>query len=110
MLPGSIVFARDMLLPIPVIANFEALRNHHQVMVDDNRHRQNLHRQFHDYAVGDEVLIVNWDKNKPKLAPISTGPFAVWQVHANGTLTIVRGPNLYERINIRRLRPYHRQA
>ena len=77
-------------------------------MVDENNRRQNLRRLFHDYNVGDEVLIVNKDKNRPTLAPISTGPYVVQQTHVNGTVTILRSPNVYERINIRRLRPYHR--
>jgi hypothetical protein len=107
--PGAIVFSRDMLLPIPLIANFEALRQRRQAQIDDNLRRQNLRRNFHDYQVGDEVLIVDRNRNRPTLAPYSTGPYVIWQVHTNGTVTIQRG-NMHERINIRRLRPFHRQV
>jgi hypothetical protein len=108
--PGALTFGRDMLLPIPVIADFELLRQRRQTVVDDNCRRQNLRRLFHDYNIGDEVLIVNRDRNRPTLAPISTGPYVIQQVHVNGTVTIIRAPNVYECINIRRLRPYHRHG
>jgi transposase InsO family protein len=108
--PGAMVFKRDMILPIPIIADFEVIRQRRQAVVDDNLRRQNLRRLFHDYQVGDEVLIINHDHNRPTLAPISTGPYVVQQVHTNGTLTILRSPTVYERINIRRVRPYHRHG
>lgn len=108
--PGAMVFQRDMILPIPLIANFELIRQRRQAIVDDNSRRQNLRRHFHDYNVGDEVLIVDRNKNRPTLAPIASGPYVVQQSHVNGTVTILRAPNVYERINIRRLRPYHRHG
>ena len=59
--PGAMVFQRDMILPIPLIADFELIRQRRQAVVDDNKRRQNLRRIFHDYNVGDEVLIINQD-------------------------------------------------
>jgi hypothetical protein len=38
---------------------------------------------------GDEVLILNPNKNKPALALASIGPFVIQQVHVNGTITII---------------------
>ena len=108
--PGAMVFKRDMILPIPIIADFEVIRQRRQAVVDDNLRRQNMRRLFHDYNVGDEILIINHNPNRPTLAPTSTGPYVVQQVHANGTLTILRSPTVYERINIRRVRPYHRHS
>ena len=107
--PGALDFQRDMILPIPLIADFELLRQRRQTVIEDNLRRQNLRRLFHDYNVGDEVLIVNRNPNRPTLAPVSTGPYVIQQVHVNGTVTILRAPDIYERINIRRLRPYHRR-
>jgi hypothetical protein len=94
--PGAMVFHRDMVLPIPLIADFEIIRQCRQAVVDNNRRRQNLRRLFHDYNVGDEVLIINQNKNKPMLAPASIGPFAIQQAHVNGTVTIIRAPNVFE--------------
>jgi hypothetical protein len=61
------VFHRDMVLPIPLIADFEIICQRHQAVVDDNLRRQNLRHLFHDYNVGDDVLILNQNKNKPTL-------------------------------------------
>ena len=36
------------------------------------------------------------------------GPFRVTQVHVNGTVTIQRLENVFDRINVRRIRPYYR--
>ena len=48
-------------------------------------------------------------KDKTTLSERAVGPFVIQQVHVNGTVTIKRSPNVYERINIRRLRPYTRR-
>ena len=83
--PGALDFQRDMILPIPLIADFELLRQRRQTVIEDNLRRQNLRRLFHDYNVGDEVLIVNRNPNRPTLAPVSTGSYVIQQVHVNGT-------------------------
>jgi hypothetical protein len=57
--------------------------------------------------VGDEVMIKN--PNPAGLDARCFGQFIIAQVHVNGTVTIKHLDNLYERINIRRLHPYHRQ-
>jgi hypothetical protein len=75
--PGAMVFHHDMVLPIPLIADFEIIWQHCQAVVDDSHCCQNLHHLFHDYNVGDEVLILNQNKNKPMLAPASVGPLAI---------------------------------
>jgi hypothetical protein len=104
--PGALVFHRDMLLPIPIIADYNLLRNRRQTLIDVNNRRENLRRRFHDYEVGDEVLKLTY---KPAtLEERASGPFIIQQVHVNGTITILRANDIYERINIRRVRPYRR--
>ena len=56
--------------------------------------------------VGDEVLKIIPDPNK--LDPRAEGPYTVITVHVNGTLTIRLTPQVHERINIRRVKPYRR--
>ena len=105
--PGTIVFQRDMLLPIPVVTNFHQLRQRRQVQIDQNALRDNTRRHFHDYSPGDEVLLITYKPNK--LQQRAIGPFTIAQVHVNGTVTIERQDNVYERVNIRRVRPYFRR-
>ena len=93
-----------MLLPIPLIRDFELIRERRQAVIDDNNRRANLRRRFKDYEVGDQVLIHTY--NPTTLQERAVGPFTIEQVHVNGTVTIHQGNDVFERINIRRLRPY----
>ncbi len=106
--PGTLVLHRDMLLPLPILADFEQLREKRQALIDRNSARENLRRRFKDYEVGDEVMLLT--ECNSKLEPRATGPYVVAQVHTNGTLTIELENNVYQRINIRRLRPYNRRV
>ena len=73
-------------------------------MIDKNNQRVNLRRHFHDYKIGDKVLLLTYDP--AKLEDRATGPYIIEEVHVNGTITIQRAPGVLERINIRRVRPY----
>ena len=46
---------------------------------------------------------------KAKLASKAIGSFEIVQVHVNGTITIERVPGVDERVNLRRVKPYHRR-
>jgi len=102
--PGSLVFHRDMLLPIPIMADYNLLRERRQALIDHNNARENRKRLFKDYQVGDQVLLLTHVKGK--LKPKTTGPYQVTNVHVNGTVTIQRGPGVTERLSIRRVKPY----
>jgi transposase InsO family protein len=102
--PGSLVFQRDMILNIPLIADFRLLQERRQAMIDSKLMRANRRRVTHDYQPGDKVLVLTYKPDK--LAPRASGPFTIRKVHTNGTVTINRGTNLIERINIRRIKPY----
>ena len=93
-----------MQLNIPIIADYAMSRAKRQGRVDYNLERENAKRKFKDYVAGDQVLIRVFDPKK--LEERAIGPFAIEQVHQNGTVTIIRNPNVYERINVRRIKPY----
>lgn len=105
--PGALVFNRDMLLPIPLLADYNLIRERRQAVIDDNARKANLRRRFHDYKIGDEVLLLL--KPLGTLGPKTEGPYTITQVHSNGTITILRAPNITERLSIRRVKPYHRR-
>ena len=102
--PGALVFHRDMLLPIPVIADYNLIRERRQAVIDENNRRQNLRRHFKDYQAGDLVLVKTYEP--ATMQERALGPFKVDQVHVNGTITIERANGVLERINIRRVCPY----
>ena len=62
--PGEIVFQRDMLLDVPVIADLVAIRERRQLLIDENLRRQNEKRIEHHYKVGDFVWIKVYDPAK----------------------------------------------
>ena len=98
------VFGRDMLLPIPVLTDLHLLRERRQTVIDDNVRRMNTKRLFRDYRIGDQVLLRTADPTK--MQERAEGPYPVTQVHVNGTVTVQRAPNVFERINIRKIQPY----
>jgi transposase InsO family protein len=96
--PGGLAFQGDMLHPIPILADFDLIRQCRQKLIDSDAPPPNLRRTYPDYKVGDEVLVKVF--NPAGLEERAVGPFTVEQIHTNGTLTIQRVPNVYEQINI----------
>ena len=61
-----------------------------------------------NYKVGQKVLIgKDTYKTLGKLKQRYIGPYLIVMVHVNGTLTIRKRPNVLERINVRRVKPYN---
>jgi hypothetical protein len=102
--PGSIAFNRDMLLDIPVIADLQLLKDKRQRIIEKNLLVANKARVSHDYQPGEQVLKLVYKPNK--LEPRSVGPYTIERVHTNGNVTIRTHPNMTERINVRRIKPY----
>ena len=102
--PGSLVFHRDMILDIPLVADLIMIREKRQQLIDENLRRQNAKRRHWDYVAGQQVLIKTVDPTK--LEERAHGPYAIRQVHVNGTITVQRAPHVTERINMRRVVPF----
>ncbi len=102
--PGAFVFQRDMLLDVPIIANMNIIRERRQHLINEQLRRHNTRRISHDYRVNDQVLMINPDPSK--MEERNTGPFTLTQIHVNGTVTLRKRPNVTQRINIRRIKPY----
>ena len=62
--PSEIVFQRDMLLDIPVIADLVAIRERRQLLIDENLRRQNEKGIEHHHKVRDYVWIKVYDPSK----------------------------------------------
>ena len=103
--PGSLVFNRDMILDIPMIADWNYIQEHRQQLIDRRLVEANSKRFFKDYAVGEEILKYTYKPNK--LQPRAEGPYTIERVHTNGTVTIRINPHIVKRINIRRIRPFY---
>ena len=102
--PGAIAFGRDMLLNIPLIADFKLLRDRRQAVINANLAKENKRRIQHDYQPGDQVLKAVWEPTK--LEPRFEGPYTLTKVHVNGNVTMQVTPHTTERLNVRRIKPY----
>ena len=102
--PGSLVLNRDMFLNIPLIADWKAITTKREHLVNENLMRENSRRHQYDYQPQQKVLKKN--TNPHKLGERTSGPYVIDKVHTNGTLTICLNNNTFERINIRRVKPY----
>ena len=103
--PGAAIFGRDMLFDIPFVADWHKIGEFRQKQSDRNTTRENSRRYDYDYVVGDQVL-VRKDGILRKAESRYKGPWTITQVHTNGTIRIQSGTKS-ERLNIRRVTPYH---
>ena len=103
--PGTLCFNRDMLLPIPIIADVQQIRNRRQLMTDNAAIAENNRRRFHDYHVGDQMQIIVKDPGPldARVGPVLT----ISNVHTNGTVSYMKNLNKVARINIRRIKPFY---
>lgn len=106
--PGAAIFGRDMLFDIPFIADWRKIGEYRQIQTDLNTTRENKSRIDYDYVVGGQVL-VRKDGILRKAESRYHGPWTITQVHTNGNIRIQCG-NKSERINIRRVIPFHTSA
>ncbi|MGH7954692.1 MAG: hypothetical protein ACREOZ_01900, partial [Gloeomargaritales cyanobacterium] len=102
-----LVFGRDMVVPIPFNADWRLIQQRKQRIIEDSNRKENSKRTD-EYLVGDQVLIEH-GRPGPKISRRTEGPFEVAEVFANGTVDVQRNAAVRERINIRRIRPYHRR-
>ena len=67
--------------------------------------KQNAQRRTYDYEPNQKVLKKVYDPTK--LGIQMTRPYKLKKTHVNGTVTMELCPGVSERINIRRVIPYH---
>ena len=104
--PGALAFSRDMLLNVPLIADWQTITRNREALVNDALLKNNQRHINYDYYIGQQVL--KYDNTiKGKLTVKTSGPFEIVRVHVNGTVTIQLRAGVTERINIRRTIPYH---
>ena len=103
--PGALVFNRDMFLNIPLMADWQLLTKRREHLVNENLRRANLKRRRFDYKVNQKILK---KLHQPtKLGEWYEGPYKIVQVHVNGNVTVQLRRGVTERLNIRRIIPYH---
>lgn len=104
--PAQLVFGRDMFMPVNCEVDWSKIQQSKQNRINRNNARENAKRISHDYAPGDLVTLERTGII-PKLSLPRMGPYTVVQAHENGTVTIQKEPFVTDRMNVRRVRPYH---
>ena len=102
--PGVLVFRRDMLMDVPLIADLGAIRGRQQQLIDDNLIRLNKKLADNNYSVNDIVLLRVAEPVKMK--DRFTGPYRIARVFVNGTIDIELEPTIARRFGIRKVVPY----
>lgn len=101
--PGALVFSRDMIMEVPLLANLDLIRQRRQELIDINLLRTNKKRINHDFAVGEKIYVREFDP--AKLEWSQHGPYQITRVYTNGTVDIQLQGTTIDRINIRKLVP-----
>ena len=83
---GSLVFNRDMVLIIPLIANWHLITTHREHLVNENLRKANTKHRTFDYVANQKELKKQIKSNT--LSARTGGPYTIDQVHLNGTITI----------------------
>ena len=96
--PTQLVFGRDAIFNIKFNADWNAIKQRKQQVINKNNSKENSKRIPHEYKVDDQVLYREIPKSKFGQAPYK-GPYKVVQVNNNGTVHLRMGP-VIERINI----------
>ena len=101
--PGQLVFGRDMIFDIAHVADWQYIKQRKQTLINKNNKRENDKRIDYDYAVGETIVKIKAGTHK--MEQPREGPYDIIRVHANGTVTIQKGP-VEERLNVRQIIPY----
>ena len=83
-MPGALAFSRDMLLNIPLDADWKAITHAREQRVNENLRRENVKRGSYDYEQGQKAFKLVYKQNK--LGHRTFGPFAIQRVHMNGNI------------------------
>ena len=106
--PTQLVFNRDAIHNVGFQADWKYIKERKQRLIVQNNNKENAKRIPHEYQVGDRVMML---QHKPRKfgKDQCTGPFAITQVHDNGTArlqqTTTRGGVVSQTWNIRNLHP-----
>ncbi len=77
--PGSLVFNRDMFLNILLIADWHAITQKHEHLINENLARKNCKQKCYNYVPNQKVLKKRHKSHK--LGKKTSGPYKILQTH-----------------------------
>ncbi len=103
--PGAAIFGQDMMFDLPYLADWTAIGQQRQLLVDKANVHENKCQTDFDYHVGQKCFLEQ-DSGKLHKGQVKyVGPYIITLVHTNGTIRI-QCRSISEHVNIRRVTPY----
>ena len=102
-MPGQLVFGRDMILNTQYLADWTVIKARKQQLIHKNNIIENAKHIPHQYKVGDKVMLENHCTNKYE-QPYK-GPYLAMQINTNGTVHLKIGA-VTDTMNIRHIHPF----
>ena len=103
LMPGQLIFGRDMILNMQYLADWTAIKARKQQLICKTNIIENSKCIPYQYKVGDMVMLENHHVNKYE-QPYK-GPYLVMQVNTNGTVCLKIG-TVTDTMNIRCFHPF----
>ena len=88
-----------MTMNVSLIASPYSIKQRRQQLIDENLQRTNDRRIQHNYAIGDRVMVVEYDPTK--LDAKKRAPFTIVNVFNNGTVRLQIAAHVQEAFNIK---------
>jgi hypothetical protein len=95
--PGQLVMGGDMIWDIAHMADWQYIKQRKQMLINRNNRKENNKRINDDYALVESIMKIK--ARTPKMEQPREGPYDIIRVHANGTVTIQKGP-IKEGLNV----------
>lgn len=67
---GSLVFGRDLIIDLHIVADWLYLQQHHQQLIDQGLIHANRQRFAYDFKVGEQVLKLSYQPDNSNLAQL----------------------------------------
>ena len=99
----QLVFGRDAILSIKHVANWEHIWQQTQFRLNHNNKRENMHRNNHQYKVGDKILVKGKKNSRHELEFV--GPLPLTQINDKWHNSFPKGI-INDATNIRRIKPF----
>ena len=96
----QLVFGRSVILNIKHVADWEHIRQHKQLQINNNNKRKNMCQNKYQYKVCDKILVKR-KKNELEFM----GPLPITQINENGTVRFQKGI-INDATNILRIKPF----
>ena len=93
-----------MILDLPLIADFEVIREKCEQFINQRLVTVNQKRVAHGYTIGKKILKLNFLPNR--LEQRATGHYVIEQVNTKSTVTVRIALDVIEHISLQIFKPY----